>query len=217
MATFTSQILIGQKHSYDGGIINITHTLYLSENSRPAWILSPTDGFKEKEQNPLRITWIPTLENMLEDALVMIGLYVVKDKELIRLANQSFKQPNKDFVELYDDIQSEDLQTLYNRARMIEGSHKIILSVFQGSTILQQLPALIHYQNDIEVCKSVYKMEFSLWSRRFEESGELSGTYDIVVLKGFKENSFRDTVPVPLSHLKMKIKPPIRRLYFLWS
>jgi hypothetical protein len=112
---------------------------------------------------------------MLEDALVMIGLYVVKDKELIELANQYFKQPNKEFIELYNEVKSEDLQKLYNQARKIEGSHKIILSVFQGSSILKQLSVLRYYQNDIEVCKSIFTKEYSLWSREFEETGELSG------------------------------------------
>jgi hypothetical protein len=174
MATFTCQILIGQKHSYDSGIINITHTLYLSENSRPAWILSPTDEFNEHKQNPQKITWIPTLENMLEDALVMIGLYVLKDKRLIALANQYFNQHNKNFIELYSDIKSEDLQKLYTQTRKIEGSHKILLSVFQGSSILQQLPVLKDYQNDIEVCKSIFTKEYSLWSKKFEEIGALN-------------------------------------------
>lgn len=173
MGTFTSQILIGQKHSYDGGIINISHTLYLSENDRPAWILTPTDPFHANKETQLKVTWIPTLENMLEDALVMIGLYVLKDKELIALANQYFQDPNQDFIELYDDIKPEDLQKLYERARTIESSHKVILSVFQGSSILNQLSVLKNYQNDIEVCKSIYTKEFSLWSRRYEENGDL--------------------------------------------
>jgi hypothetical protein len=174
MATFTSQILVGQKHTYDSGIINITHTLYLSENSRPAWILTPIDELNANKQNQQKITWIPTLENMLEDALVMIGLYVLKDKELITLTNQYIKQPNNDFIELYNDVTSTDgLQELYNQARKIESSHKIILSVFQGSSIVNQLPVLKNYQNDIEVCKSIFTKEFSLWSNEFEEIGEL--------------------------------------------
>jgi hypothetical protein len=114
MSTFTAQILVGQKHAYDSGIINISHSLFLSENSRPAWILSPTDIFKHQEEPQSRITWIPTIENMLEDALVMIGLYVLKDEKLLSMAKNHFTNPRKDFIELYTDINQEDLQELYN-------------------------------------------------------------------------------------------------------
>jgi hypothetical protein len=173
MATFTCQILIGQKHSYDSGIINISHTLYLSENSRPAWILSPANIFERQQQSQQKITWIPTLENMLEEALVMIGLYVLKEKELSNLANQFLRNQKEDFIELYQDIHSNDLEQLYKQARKIESSHKIILSVFQGSSILKQLPILKHYHNDIEVCKSSFTKDYSLWSQKFEEFGDL--------------------------------------------
>jgi hypothetical protein len=174
MGTFTSQILVGQKHSYDGGIINISHTLYLSENSCSAWILTPAEGSNENKQSQEKIVWIPTLENMLEDALVMIGLYVLKDEKLASLAGKYFQQPKKqNVIQLYDDIKPEDLQELYKHERTIESSHKIILSVFQGSSILKHLPVLKNYQNDIEVCKSIFTKEFSMWNRRFEESGGL--------------------------------------------
>lgn len=172
MGTFTSQILVGQKHSYDGGIINISHTLYLSENSCHAWILAPTP--EPKEQSQEKIVWVPTVESMLEDALVMIGLYVIKDEQLLSLADQYFQHPKKkNVIQLYDDIKTKDLKELYSQARTIESSHKIILSVFQGSSILKHLPTLKNYQNDIEVCKSIFTKEFSIWNRRYEENGGL--------------------------------------------
>lgn len=174
MGTFTAQILVGQSHTYDSGIINISHTLYLSENSRPAWVLSPTDLFKhDKQPGQKQIIWIPTLEHMLEDALVMAGLYILKDEQLVAMADRFFKDPDKDFIELYDEIKPEHLQKMYQRARSIESSHKILLSVFQGSSLVSHLPVLENYQNDIEVCQSVYRKEFSAWSRQFEVRGEL--------------------------------------------
>jgi hypothetical protein len=42
MGTFTAQILIGNNHRYGGGIIP-SHAVFLSENSRPAWILKNLD------------------------------------------------------------------------------------------------------------------------------------------------------------------------------
>lgn len=173
MSTFTAQILVGTKHSYDGGIINVSHILYLSENSRPAWVLSPTDVFNENGHTQKRITWIPTLENMLEDALVMIGLYVLKDEKLVSLANDYFDNPKQDFLELHQDIQPEGLQELYNHTRLIKSNHKMILSVFQGSTLLRQLSVLEQFQNDIEVCKSIFTKEYSLWTNQFETYGTL--------------------------------------------
>ena len=173
MATLTAQIMIGQKHSYDSGIINISHSLYLSENDRPAWILTSTDVFHERQAHQPNIIWIPTLENMLEDALFMIGLYVLKDKNLLSLANQYLKNPKKDYIQLYNDIKSENLLELYQQARLIESSHKLIISVFRGSTIQSQLSVLKQYHNDFEVCTSKFLKEFSLWTNRFETSGNL--------------------------------------------
>jgi hypothetical protein len=174
MGTFTAQILVGQKHPYEGGILNISHMLYLSENDRPAWVLTPVNVFNEKEViQSKRITWIPTLEHMLEDALLMIGLYVVKDNGLLNLFNQYSLDPNKDFIELYQDVKPENLQKLYKEAKHIISSHKITLSVFQGSSIINQLSVLKEYQNDIEVCQSIYTKEFSPWSKEFESIGDL--------------------------------------------
>ncbi|MCA1031177.1 hypothetical protein LCL95_09095 [Bacillus timonensis] len=173
MATFTAQILVGSKHPYDSGIATISHTLYLSENSRPAWILTGTDIHGSQKQPDKKMTWIPTLKNMLEDALVMIGLYVLKDEKLLAIANAHFKNPNSDFIELYRDIDSESLQELYKQARSIESKHKIMVTVYQGSTILNQLSVLEKYHNDVEVCQSIFKMEFSVWSREVERVGVL--------------------------------------------
>jgi len=80
MSTFTCQIMLGQKHSYDSGIINISHTLYLSKKNIPARILCQAGEFNAEKHNQPKITWSPNLENMLEDALVMIGLYELKIK-----------------------------------------------------------------------------------------------------------------------------------------
>jgi hypothetical protein len=173
MGTFTAQILVGEKNSYESGIVNITHTLYLSENGRAAWILIPTKFFGGKEEKPHnRVVWIPTIENMLEDALVMIGLYVLKEERLISLAEQYFPQDKKDYIELYD-IKPEHRHVLYECARSITSSHKIMLSVFQGASIFGQLPVLENYQNDIEVCRSIYRKELSVWNGQFEVDGKL--------------------------------------------
>lgn len=166
MGTFTAQLLVGNSHPYDGGINTITHTLYLSENSRPVWILLTNDGKRI-------MRWIPTLENMLDDGLLMIGLYVLKDEELLKMKNQYFVNERPDYIELYSDVKPEHLVKMYSHCRQLKDSRKIMLSVFAGSSIEGRLPVLKNYQLDMEVCLSIYKKEHSVWSGRQEEIGEL--------------------------------------------
>lgn len=175
MATFTSQIIVGRKHMYDGGINNISHVLLLSENSVPAWVLKEVSIYDDEQEScGNNIIWLPTVEHMLEDALLMIGLYVLKNEELLDLAKRYFRKFPSKKIALYDDIESQHLQELYRETREIVSDHKIMLSVFHGSSISRQLPVLKHYENDIEVCTFTYKKELSPWTNSFEEHGELN-------------------------------------------
>lgn len=172
MGTFTAQILVGGAHPNDGGMINLTHELYLSENSIPGWHLVPS--FFQNDEGRERIVWIPTLEHMLEDALLMIGVYVLKDKELVDMANRYIKKKsNRKAIGLYDDVAKDDLLRMYERARQIESGHKIIINVFEGSSIRRQLKVLEEYEFDLEVCLSSFKREYSMWSGKKEIRGLL--------------------------------------------
>jgi len=92
LATFTAQILIGTEHPYHGGI-NPTHFLFLSENDRPAWILT-NENITGENPDVEKIVWNPTTENMFEDALFMINLYIEKDKTLIAYLKENHKKIN---------------------------------------------------------------------------------------------------------------------------
>jgi hypothetical protein len=81
-------MLIGSSHPNHGGIVP-THELHLSENSRPAWLLSPLGGHRADA-----IAWIPTVEDILEDGLLMAGLLAVGDA---RLREQALRVPKAVF------------------------------------------------------------------------------------------------------------------------
>jgi hypothetical protein len=106
MASFTAQIIAGNGGGYENEGIIPLDTLYLSENSRPAWVL---------KKGPKKITWIPTVDNMLEDGLLMLAIHAIKQPEIIALANQYFNNPNPTCAELYQDITQEHLQVLYEK------------------------------------------------------------------------------------------------------
>ena len=130
MSSVTAQILIGNPHPDH---IGITHYLFLSENSRPAWILVPENIFGR--HRVAKITWIPTVKYMLEDAFLMIALHVLKNTELIELATSYYPDILSYRVELYDDLNDAQRARLYEKCRKLNNLPKMIISVFEGSHI----------------------------------------------------------------------------------
>ncbi len=165
MATITAHALIGHAHPHHGGV-NPTHRMYLSENDRPAWILLPeTLGDTASASWDTKVTWIPTLDNMLEDALLMVALHILKDAELISVAHQSFRDVNADHVTLHENITSDDLERLYTTCRRVTHQYKLALTVLEGSTISRQVRVLEKYPMDVEVCTVRYARSYSEWTR----------------------------------------------------
>lgn len=158
MGTFTAQILIGNDHRYGGGIIP-SHAVFLSENSRPAWILKNLDLFEEGNESEF-IRWIPTIDNMLDDAMLLIGVHVIKDEAVIKAAREFCKVDNLNNLELYEAFTSEDLQTLYELVRTTRIEYSIALTVFNESHIINQYKTLDHYEcraNVFTITHSNYK------------------------------------------------------------
>jgi len=174
MAALTAQILVGTPHQNHGGI-NPTHYLFLSENNRPAWILVPENVFNEEPGKFNKITWVPTLENMLEDALLMIAIHVIKDKELCDLSKKYFRKKASEWAELYEDIDMKDLKKLYKKCSEIGNRHKVVISVFEGSSIRSNhMKTLENYRMDVEVCTPTYLRIYSPWNGKTRIEGSLS-------------------------------------------
>ncbi|BCS82424.1 hypothetical protein [Anaerocellum diazotrophicum] len=54
----------------------------------------------------------------------MIGLYVLRDKKLIELAEKYFKKDLSERLMLYDDIDQENLKNLYETCRKIKANYR---------------------------------------------------------------------------------------------
>ena len=172
MATLTAQILIGRPHpNHDG--INPTHYLFLSENDRPAWILVNQNVFHGERLGHSKITWIPTVENMLEDALLMIAIHVCKNRDLIDHTKGFNARIQTDRLEMYTDLKESQRKQLYQECRAITDFPKVIVSVFRGSTIEKQLPLLEQYKMDVEVCRVNYSRLYSSWTNETRIEGSL--------------------------------------------
>ncbi|MEW6260776.1 MAG: hypothetical protein AB1547_12850 [Thermodesulfobacteriota bacterium] len=159
MGTLTAQILVGSTHPYHEGI-DPTHYLFLSENSRPAWLLTSQNIFSRDFDRhppiPSSIVWIPTVENMLEDALLMIAYFIARNPEIRSLLRSFTDMPQVRRCELYDLLTGEQRHQLYQQCRRIENFPKLIVSVFRHSTIQKQIAVLEQYRMDFEVCMVCY-------------------------------------------------------------
>lgn len=144
MATITAQLLIGEAHTWHGGIMNAT-TINLYENSRPAWVYEPAD---RKEEN---IYWVPTVENMLEDGLLLVAVHIWRNDDIIRTLKATVGNDNLKQLELYN-LPKEDRDILYEKCRVLSNGGKVILSVFSGSTLLGQAGIMERYQVEHEIC-----------------------------------------------------------------
>lgn len=150
MGSVTAQLLVGYLPQWQGGI-DLTHVAYLSENDRPAWILG-REELGPTADNAERVVWIPTVEHMLEDALLMVAVCVEEDPELTNLLSDRLGTPPGDRLELASDLSESDLAELRSQCKALDHSgSKCVLTVLEESTIRHQLDVLKGYKLDIEV------------------------------------------------------------------
>lgn len=186
MATHTAQILVGNPHPNHGGI-NPRHYLFLSENSRPHWKLV-NENISPHSKGHVKTIWIPTLEHMLEDAFLMIAIYALEDEKVVELAKELIpKIFDRTYIRksigpagpgpiltLYDDLEEEQRNQLYAECKLIKNFPKIIVSIFKGSSIENQLSILDEYAMDVEVCSNTYSRLYSRWTQEVTTTGALA-------------------------------------------
>lgn len=156
MATFTAQILVGTEHPYHGGI-NPTHFLFLSENDRPAWILT-NENITGENPDVEKIVWNPTTENMFEDALFMINLYIEKDKTLIAYLKENHKKINfnTNNISIPEILDKKELEKIYQLNLDLlkkNKSLKLVVSIFADSSLKDIVKSLNGSEIKCEILK----------------------------------------------------------------
>ncbi|RQD81490.1 MAG: hypothetical protein D5R96_06845 [Methanocalculus sp. MSAO_Arc2] len=187
MGTFTGQILIGKGHPNHDGII-LDAQLFISENSRPVLILNDIQYRSDINGRIGNVRWIPTLENPIDDALLMISTYYLarlesRVPELDTLIEQvesgvgPYKHRNTILPELYHIFTQEQRTVLYEMNQKIISTHfndlKLVLTILDGCLLMRQLPRLKEYGINLEVCLTVYSHLTSGWRTGFDEKGDL--------------------------------------------
>lgn len=171
MSSITAQITVGSAHPNHGGICP-THILYLHENSKPVWELMEHPRMHSKYGKPHSVRWIPSsVKSILEDALLMIGIYVFKDEPLISMFENAF--PDRKGIVNICLAGDAALEKMRIQCRKIEYDYKLFISIFEGSTIRNNLKVLEQYSMDLEVMMPVYSRHFSHWTKETVVKGEL--------------------------------------------
>ena len=150
MHTLTAHILIGPGTSDGLGVPS--HALYLTEHSAPIWTLAATGIRGRGPQVVEKLAWIPTVHDMLEDGLLMLGLHVAGFPELRQLADRYFKEDWRGEVEMWRDITPDHLRELHALNRQQDWQEHLAITVMFNSTIMNQLGALRQYRFGLDLC-----------------------------------------------------------------
>lgn len=110
---------------------------------------------------------------MLEDAFLMIAACIMKNQEILESARSFCPKINSERVELYSEFEESQRNTLYSKCRELSEFPKLIISIFTGSTIANQLEVVNEYKMDIEVCSPVYSRLYSSWTNETSVEGSL--------------------------------------------
>ena len=185
MGTCTALILVGKRHIYGGGI-SPSYVLSMWENDRIAWVLQSLYESGSKK------VWVCRWEDLLNDALLMIALYVLKSENILNF----FKKKElfeKEHIEIYSDLSKKDRKKLYSECLQIDWKglkltiiifrtsslfHVTLLQFLQGNQIqkdLLQLPSfqrnqiqLYKYRNmDFEICFPFYEKYWDTFEERY--------------------------------------------------
>ena len=171
MAATTAQLLIGNPHPNNGGLHTI-HKLELTEGYRPAWILTQLTDSAKTTAGREKI-WIPTIDHMLDDALLMAAIHAFQAERIIELFCEFSDKITSSRLALYDDLTAEQRQTLYQECRALNNFPKVILVVFSESSMVAHLEVLSKYSMACEVLTPVYSRSFCPLTKRIIIKDEL--------------------------------------------
>jgi len=169
MATYTGQLLCGHGHPNDDGLMpSSIRSIWLSENSRPAWIGEP--------RRRATYMWLPYApDTILCDGLLMVVTLILERHSLWRAAGIDIDPQNRPTIDLAKAITPDQHDALLDAARAasVGSGLKVIVAGFTGSSILAQLSQAREFGFDLEILAPVGSRLYERWTRSTWLSGML--------------------------------------------
>jgi len=152
MSTTTAIATIGNAHLYHGGI-SADYLVHLTENSSPFLQLFRLQPSLQEPRITLIASWTPTVERMLEDLLLLVGALVCGDPMLLSELLSRTGSDELPRLCLYD-IADEHRKGIYDLLQKMKFNTKVVLTVLEGCTLVNQVDRLPEYDVDCELCIS---------------------------------------------------------------
>lgn len=183
MSTCTCELILGKADMNHSGI-TFNHRLTLYENSRAILVFerkpSLTDGGQLVDR------WVPHVDKILEDSMVMLAGYGAGDETVLNLITEmKMGKDDQEILNLYD-VDDELMEKLYStskqafKLKVFKSSNrrsydrwKVIACIFRYSSILNEVERFLDYDLDIEICQSIYQSEYSAWNEQINVWGQL--------------------------------------------
>ena len=156
MGYFTAQIIAGSEGIYEDSFYPCNY-LFLYEHFRAVWIL--TGNMNNDDEKIKKKFWIPTVDHMLEDALLMIAIHVVKNPIIIETARDYYRNILSDrkvyLYEVFNDKQRASLYELCRKKIRRDKFPELIIMALNNSTIINQFNILDNY----DITCNIFKLD----------------------------------------------------------
>jgi len=159
MATLTAHFLIGENHPNHWGVIPYAQ-LSLFENDKPSYVLSPLI----MKKNAKSVCWVPTLEHMLDDGLLMIAVHFMRAFSLSDIAKKNYRASKGKPFEIYEDMDPTTHEDLIVAMRLLPDFPKLVITILEGSSLRDHVSNIKNYSMDVELCFAGYKRNLSMWT-----------------------------------------------------
>jgi hypothetical protein len=175
MGAVTAVILIGQPHPKKGGNRAFAQ-IHLEEGDRPAlvlrWLCPPISRAKASFRN---FTMIPTLENTLDDSILMVAYAVTGHSAVVDKVNRLTNDIAADsrHLTMYKDFTPAGRQSIYATLKKLDDLPKVTWCLFDGSLLNSSISHLAKYHLECEVTHSVFAREYAVWTEGWSIKGGL--------------------------------------------
>jgi hypothetical protein len=150
-------ILVGNALPNDDGNRAFAQICF-EEADRPVFLLEWIRHLETTGKGGFRpFRMIPTIENTLDDSVLMIAYAVCKSPSIVEMVNSSAKNhPDAtNRLSMYEDFSDSQRRSLYAALKKLDNLPKITWCLFKDSHLLSSVNHLCEYKFECEVTQSV--------------------------------------------------------------